>query len=201
MAAESGVARESGEFYRSISAMGFAVQLYFDQPLEEAFVHVRTGLANAGVTPTLKRLGDRPHVSLSVQTSLDTRKFLPRLEKFAASAAPFDVGFGAFGSFHGGEGVVFVAPTPSDALLRMQRKMHDQLMSSYAEVHEYYFPDNWMPHSTVGFELPKQEVALALSWLGANFKPIGGKFTRVGLIEFRPVKEIATYALGGQMGS
>src|SRR5215470_14444670 len=133
--------------------MGFAVQLYFDQPLEEAFLHVRNGLTSAGVTPTLKRLGDRPHVSLSVQTSLDTRRFLPRLEKLASATAPFDVGFGAFGSFHGGEGVVFVAPSPSEALLRVQRKAHDQLLTSYAEVHAHYFPDSWMPHSTVGFEL------------------------------------------------
>jgi 2'-5' RNA ligase len=178
--------------------MGFAVQLYFDQPLEEAFLHVRTGLANAGVTPTLKRLGDRPHVSLSVQTSLDTRRFLPRLEKLAASTAPFDVGFGAFGSFPGGEGVVFVAPSPSETLLRLQKKTHEQLLTSFAEVHEHYFPNSWVPHSTVGFELPQREVAVALAWLGANFRPCSGKFTRLGLIEFRPVKEIATFALGGQ---
>jgi 2'-5' RNA ligase len=177
--------------------VGFAVQLYFDQPLEEAFLHVRNGLTAAGVTPTLKRLGDRPHVSLSVQVSLDTRKFLPRLEKFAAAAAPFDVGFGSFGSFPGTDGVVFLAPTPSETLLRMQRKMHDQLLASYAEVHEYYFPNTWMPHSTVGFELPPREVAVALAWLGANFKHCAGKFTRVGLIEFRPVKEIATFSLAG----
>ena len=177
--------------------MGFAVQLYFDQALEEALVRVRSGLAAAGVTPTLKRLGDRPHVSLSVQTSLDAPRFLPRLEKFAAATAPFDVGFGAFGSFPGSEGVVFLAPTPSDALLRAQRKMHDQLLASYAEVHEHYFPSSWMPHATVGFELPPREVALALAWLGANFKHCAGKFTRLGLIEFRPVKEIATFALSG----
>jgi 2'-5' RNA ligase len=180
--------------------MGFAVQLYFDQPLEEAFLHVRTGLTNAGVTPTLKRLGDRPHVSLSVQTSLDTRRFLPRLEKFAATTAPFEVRFGAFGSFPGAEGVVFLAPTPSEALLRVQKKMHDQLLASYAEVHEHYFPSHWVPHSTVGFELPAREVAVALAWLGANFKPFAGSLTRLGLIEFRPVKEIATFALGGQAG-
>ena len=176
--------------------MGFAVQLYFDQPLEEAFIHVRNGLANAGVTPTLKRLGDRPHVSLSVQASLDTRKFLPKLEKFAASAAAFDVGFEAFGAFPGSEGFVFIAPAPSETLLRLQRRMHEQLLASYAEVHEHYFPHQWVPHSTVGFELPPKEVALALSWLGANFRKCAGKFTRVGLIEFRPVKEIATFALG-----
>jgi 2'-5' RNA ligase len=178
--------------------MGFAVQLYFDAPLEASFNAIRQGLTVAGVTPTLKRLGDRPHVSLSVQASLDARRFLPRLEKFAASTAPFEVGFGAFGSFPGGEGVVFLAPDPSEALLRAQKKMHDQLLVSFAEVHEYYFPGRWMPHSTVGFELPKQEVALALAWLGANFKHIAGTFTRVGLIEFRPVKEIATFALGGK---
>ncbi len=67
---------------------------------------------------------------------------------------------------------------------------------SYAEVHEHYFPGGWMPHSTVGFQLPPREVALALSWLGANFRYVRGAFARVGLIEFSPVKEVASFALG-----
>jgi 2'-5' RNA ligase len=178
--------------------MPFAVQLYFDQPLEEAFLHVRAGLTNAGVTPTLKRLGDRPHVSLSVQTSLQPARLLPRLEKFAAATAPFEVSFGAFGSFPGREGVVFLAPAPTEALLRAQKKMHDHLLASYADAHEHYFSKGWVPHSTVGFELPQRGVAAALAWLGANFKPFAGRFTRIGLIEFRPVKVIATFPLGAQ---
>ena len=176
--------------------MGYAVQLYFDPPLEAASNVLRQSLAAAGVTPTLDRLGDRPHISLSVLNSLDGARFLPLLERFAGSCEPFSVEFAAFASFPTDQGVVYLSPAPSEVLRRCQKQLHELLVGIEAEVHEYYVPRAWVPHSTVGFGLPAPEVSLALAWLRDHFKPMAGRFTHIGVIEFPPVKEMARYPLG-----
>ena len=175
--------------------MGYAVQLYFNAELEAALLEVRTALTKAGVTPTLERLGDRPHVSLSVLNDVDVQRCITMIEQFANSQSAFRTGFAAFGAFPTAQGVVYLSPAPNEALLTAHRVMHQRLVDIGAQIHEYYFPDGWIPHATMGFELSSKEVALALSWLHGNFKPVGGIFASLGLIEFPPVKEIATFEL------
>ncbi len=175
--------------------MGYAVQLYFDPGLEQSMLGVRSALAAAGVTPTLERLGDRPHVSLAVLEKVPARRCIEMVERFAQAQGPFRASFAAFGAFPTSQGVVYLAPTPGAGLLDAHRRMHRLLSGLGAEVHQHYAPDAWVPHSTVGFELPDREVAVALSWLHGNFKPLEGIFSSVGVIEFVPVKRLATFEL------
>ncbi len=165
--------------------MGHAVQLYFNTELEATLVGVRAALTMAGITPTLERLGDRPHISLAVLNGADVGRCTPMLERFSKTQTSFAVNIAAFGAFPTTQGVVYLT-------------MHEQLKDIGARIHEHYSPDDWVPHVTIGFELPSQEVTLALSWLHANFKPVFGKFSSIGLIEFRPVTELATFELSGE---
>src|SRR5687768_16292606 len=104
--------------------MGHAVQLYFDAELEAALVGVRASLTKAGVTPTLERLGDRPHVSLAVLNEVDVARCIPMLERFSKTLPAFAVGLAAFGGFPTAQGVVFLSPTPSGILLSTHRALH-----------------------------------------------------------------------------
>lgn len=174
---------------------GFAVQLYLDAALEGSLTGVRSALTAAGVTPTLERLGDRPHVSLAVLEDVREEGCIAALEKFAETQLPFPASFAAFGAFPTAQGVVYLTPTPSAALLEAHRRMHRLLRELGAKVHEHYLPDAWIPHSTIGFELSNDEVALALSWLHGNFKPVAGTCSSIGLIEFLPVMRLATFEL------
>jgi len=175
--------------------MGYAVQLYFDSGLEASLLGVRSALTRAGVTPTLERLGDRPHVSLAVLDRVPVQRCIAMVEQFAESQRPFRATFAAFGAFPTSQGVVYLTPTPSAELLDAHRSMHRLLTELGADVHEHYVPDAWIPHSTIGFELSSEEVALALSWLHENFKPLDGMYSSMGLIEFAPVKQLATFGL------
>jgi hypothetical protein len=73
--------------------------------------------------------------------------------------------------------------------------MHRLLSELRARIHAHYLPESWIPHSTIGFELSKDEVALALSWLHGNFKSLAGTYNSIGLIEFVPVKRLAAFGL------
>ena len=175
--------------------MGYAVQLYFDAKLEASLTRTRSALTAAGVTPTLERLGDRPHVSLAVLEDVPVQPCIAAIEGFAETHRPFPASFAAFGAFPTAQGVVYLTPTPTVALLEAQRRMHRLLSELGAKVHEHYLPESWIPHSTVGFELSAAEVAIALSWLHGNFKPLAGTYSSIGVIEFLPVKRLAAFEL------
>ena|SRR5882672_1655486 len=180
-----------------VAPTGYAVQLYFDAGLEAALLAVRKSLTKAGVTPTLQRLGDRPHVSLAVMEDVDVRICLPALERVAGAQPDFAAGLAAFGTFASAQGVVYLSPTPSRRLLTLHQRICRELRDIGARVHEHYVPGNWMPHATVGLDLPRVEVSTALSWLQANFKPLSGRFSSLGLIKFRPVNALAVFDLAG----
>jgi 2'-5' RNA ligase len=175
--------------------MGYAVQLYFDSRLEASLLELRSELTKAGVTPTLERLGDRPHVSLAVLEKMPVQRCLGMIERFAETQNVFHASFSAFGAFPTSQGVVYLTPTPSAVLLDAHRRMHRLLVELNADVHEYYLPDTWMPHSTIGFELSRKEVDVALAWLHSNFRPLDGTYSSVGVIEFVPVKQVAIFEL------
>jgi hypothetical protein len=126
---------------------------------------------------------------------LDAKMCIAMLKQFANAYSRFSASFAAFGAFPTTQGVVYLSPTPTELLFSAHRDIHQRLSSIGAQVHEYYWPNSWLPHATIGFELPSTEVALALSWLHKNFKPVQGKFVSVGLIEFTPVKELAAFEL------
>ena len=60
----------------------------------------------------------------------------------------------------------------------------------------YYLPGNWVPHCTVAIDLSATEVIEAVVYCREAFQPISGQFREIGLVEFRPVKERFTCALG-----
>ena len=175
--------------------MGYAVHLYFDSELESAFLKARTALTTAGVTPTLDRLGDRPHVSLAVMDVANAGKCIAVVQDFAHQTARMPTGLDAFGSFPTAQGVVYLSPDPTSALFDAHRQICERLEGTGTQIHKYYLPDNWVPHATIGFELPHAEVQLALGWLQANFKPLRGEFASIGLVEFPPVTELASFPL------
>ncbi|TAK45956.1 MAG: 2'-5' RNA ligase family protein [Betaproteobacteria bacterium] len=175
--------------------MGYAVQLYFDPDLEARLLQVRAALTRTGVTPTLERLGDRPHVSLAVLEELPVPRCVAMLEQFARTHMAFRASFAAFGAFPTSQGVVYLSPTSNDGLFDAHRSMHRLLTELGAAIDKHYIPETWIPHSTIGFELSTKEVAVALSWLHNNFRPVEGMFASIGVIEFPPVKQLAVFNL------
>lgn len=173
--------------------MAHAIRLYFDAALEAALIGVRTALTSAGISPTLEALGDRLHVSVAGADAMDVSLCASMLERVAQARPSFATSLAAFGLFPGDQGVVYLTPTPSESLLDIHREVYGRLTSVGIQLYQHFRPEGWVPHVTVGFELSQPEVAMAVSWLHANFKPLSGRFGSIGLIEYYPVREIATF--------
>ena len=177
--------------------MGYAIELFYDEASERAVREIWDGLGTVLGQPPLSELGARPHVSLAVYgDGLDTADFPERLLEFARSIDSFDFTLSSLGTFAGQEGVVFLAPVVTRRLLEVHARFHEVFSKHDNAGMSYCLPGNWVPHCTVAIDLPAAEVTEALTYCREVFQPVSGQFREIGLVEFPPVKERFTCALG-----
>ena len=177
--------------------MGYAVELFFDHESELSVRKVWDGVGEALGQSSLSDSGARPHVSLAVYNDeLDTSGFPEQLLEFAESTEQFEFCLSSVGTFLGNEGVVFLSPVVTRQLLAVHKRFH-KVFSRYTEsAIAYYFPGSWVPHCTVGIDLAASEVVNAVACCRKSFQSVTGRFREIGLVEFRPVKELFTVELG-----
>lgn len=177
--------------------MGYAVELYFDPDSDLAVRRIWSGIADAFGLSTMLTNGGRPHVSLAVYSDdLDHRSFLQELPAFSKSLAPLEVQLGSVGTFPTEEGVVFLAPVVTRELLAVHERFHTVFSKFGGCSSAHYLPGKWVPHGTVATDLTGAEIGQVGQHCWEHFRPIQGWFQEIGLVEFRPVRELATFKLG-----
>lgn len=178
--------------------MGFAVELHIDEVNATPIVALSDAIYAQCGGASLTGLGGHPHISLTVFTELaEPAPVAALLAEFAAVTPPIPVTFSAVGVFSGTQGVVYLAPVVTAELLAHHRRFHEQLSQRTVSSNAYYLPGNWMPHCTVGFELPAEQIGQAVTLCQQSNVFRAVTLTTIRLIEFRPVRPMFTYQLQG----
>jgi len=173
---------------------GYAVELYFNQQMEENFFSFRESLYKLGINPVLGKLGDRPHVSLAVFGDVEIEQVIKVTSAFAPLCKQLPAQLDAFGAFPTASNVVFLLPVPSQPLLELHKQFHEMLQKEHILSSHYYLPDQWVPHCTLEFELPEDQFNLALELCKKHFAPIRGTYSSIGVIAFRPIDYLAEFS-------
>lgn len=177
--------------------MGFAVELHIDPVNAAPIVALTEQIYATCGGENLTGIGAHPHVSLTVFAQLEPAAIHALLAEFAATTTLLPVTFAAVGVFPTTQGVVYLAPVVTPQLLALHARFHALLTQLAIPSNAYYLPGNWVPHCTVGFELPADKIGPAVTLCqGADvFRAV--TLTTLRLIEFRPVRPIYTYPLQG----
>jgi 2'-5' RNA ligase len=149
-------------------------------------------LADAGLSTDMLSLGYHPHITLAICPD-DTPE--PPLHDAAAHVArargTLKLSLGALGVFATQPGVVFLAPAPTPALLDLYASALEALADLPISAH--YRRGAWMPHVTLAKDLVSP--AEAIRHLEGAALPIDGHLDRVELLQFRPVRVLASHPL------
>ena len=177
--------------------MGYAIELNLDPDSARKVMGLWEALARAGIDSTMLDVGAYPHISLAVFDELDPDILADELSTFARGEQPLAVRFSSVGTFPTQEGVVFLAPVVTAELLGLHSRFHQLLSSAGLEPLAYYRPGSWVPHCTAAIDLSPDKVpaAVELCWNEGFFGE--SLLVELGLIEFRPVREIFKHELGG----
>jgi hypothetical protein len=96
--------------------MPFAVELYMDDPAAAAVRQVWQSLVHENIPSESLALGARPHISLCVYDSIESSVAAKQLEHFARQIGTIPFQLDTVETFPGSNGVVFLAPRPSEEL-------------------------------------------------------------------------------------
>lgn len=175
--------------------MPYAVELALE-PASAAIVRrAWQDLADAGIGHVAGS-GARPHVSLGIWNTLDLGAAEAELRRFAAETAPVRITLASVGLFPGV--AVFLAPTVTAELLSLHAAFHRRFEGAGQGAWAHYRHGIWVPHCTLATDLEPDQFGTALSIAARVPLPLESRLVEVGIVEFRPVKQLTTCALGGR---
>jgi len=175
--------------------MGYAVELYFDRQMEQNIADLRHALEENGIPSMLDKSGDRPHISLAGFSNVDRDVLISLVQEYAHGLEQFSVQLSAIGTFPTDENILFLSPVPTHQLLSYHQEFHQRLIKSKLVSSPYYVPANWVPHCSVEIDIPGEKLPRAIELCAKAFKPIHGQFVGIGVIEFWPIKQVASWPL------
>ena len=178
--------------------MGYAVELNLSWDSAARVVKVWESLAREGISSVMLDVGAQPHISLAVFEDLNPKALGTDLSRFSEHTPPLSLDLASAGTFPTAEGVVFLAPVVTRELLAVHGKFHSLLRERGIDSVAYYRPGNWVPHCTVAIDLAPDKIGAALEMCVQSDAFGAVELDELSLIEFRPVREIYTFPLGGR---
>ncbi|TCL74286.1 2'-5' RNA ligase superfamily protein [Hydrogenispora ethanolica] len=175
--------------------MPFAIELFFDSEFERLVRGVWEQYARAGITAYLYESDARPHITLAVFDDLRLEECQSYLDRFVKQTRFFPLEFSHLGVFHSEKNVVFLGPTVTPELLAMHRNFHELFTPFIEHEWESYHGGRWVPHCTLGMDIPRAKIPEAVALAMAIPLPLECRIAEVGLIEFRPVRNLCRYKL------
>jgi 2'-5' RNA ligase len=175
--------------------MPYAIELFLDGTTDGLVREVWKKYAEAGISDYLSRSDSRPHITLAVFERLTLEQCQDPLNRFVAEHHFPELEFSHLGVFYSEKNVVFVAPTVTPELLELHRKFHRQFEPLMEQEWESYREGRWVPHCTLGVDLPKDKIAQAVQCSLTLSLPFRCRVVEVALIEFRPVRQICACRL------
>jgi len=167
--------------------MTYSIGAYFDHETELNIERIWEELANTQVAEYLHLSNNRPHITLSIFDNLDLEKTSQLMCVLAEEFSVIDISFQSVGIFP--SSTVFLAPLISMPLLKLQRKLHNEL-TSFSKLPEspYFLPDQWVPHCSVAIDFQSDNlIRVVQKVVEVVHLPLDGKITELGLTSYRPV--------------
>lgn len=187
----------------------YAVELYFDPSLENQVLKAWNALARRQLSSHLIDIASRPHLPLlhlPAAALPDPLRLAPSLRALASRLDPLPLALSSLASLPSSldAGVLFLAPTPSAALLGLHAQLCELLRKDAGvEVPDGFRPDHWIPRCAVAVDVPRGRMAEAFCVLRElKLLPVSGYGMDIALVEVSPAfREVVSYPLGGSGGA
>jgi len=135
--------------------MPYALVMYFDKKSEESLRKIWVDISESGITSSMMDSGIRPHITLSVFSKLECLPCEQELAAFARKTRLIGLQASFFSFFVNPYPVVFIAPTPTRALMAFHQNIINSLVADLEVTNPMYLPGSWIPHCTLALDFEK----------------------------------------------
>lgn len=116
------------------------------QHVEELWAELKQEFSVDGVYIT-----PYPHFSYHIAQIYDVDKIEPVLDRITSNITTFNVKTSGLGVFTGASPVLYIPVVRSLELTQLHEEIWQEITPTSSGVQQYYHPDQWMPHITIGF--------------------------------------------------
>ena len=135
-----------------------------------------------------------PHITVSAFETFDENAAVDVLEKVVNELKSGELQWASVGQFF--PYVIFAAPVLNEYLHDMSVKVYESLNSlDGVKISPYYRPFQWLPHTTIGKKLSKEEMKVAFDVMQNSFGMFKGQVVKIGLAKTNPYREVVNWEL------
>ncbi len=165
--------------------MPFGAAFTFDAETEAAVRGLWQQQEDAGLLSFPPGSGFAPHMTLFLADDGDMDGLRSGLGQLAQNMPPIQVIFLALGVFPAEYGVVFLAPVTNRELVDAHSAAWDAAVPHLTNPYAHYHPGIWVPHVTLAFHLPLEQIGPAAALLASSPWPKTGQITSILFGDFQ----------------
>ena len=167
----------------------YLISIYFDEETNKRIqryinlVAEKTGntFMTAGHVP--------PHITVSAFEAREEENVKEILKERFSTLSKGKLTWCSVGTFF--PYVIYLAPVLNEYAHNISKEKYECLSGADGvEISKFYRPFQWMPHTTIGKKLSKEEMKTAFEILQENFSVFEGTVTHIGLAKPNPHRDL-----------
>ena len=167
----------------------YLVSIYFDEKTNQRIQHYIKQVAKKSGNTFMLDGKVPPHITISAFETKQEEKVKQKINEIAEEwkkETIQGVSVGAFFPY-----VIYLTPVLTEYLHRLSQQIYDSISEiEDIKIRSCYQPFHWMPHTTIGKKLSKEEMGVAFEVLQNEFGVFQGTCTNIGLAKTNPYENI-----------
>ena len=171
--------------------MGFSLNIKISHASAPAVTALWNAIGAFEEISSMRALGYPPHFTFAIYDTDDIGEDLRRaaIERAVAGEREARLTFNRIRTFGGPSLVLWAAPEPQDALMRMHEAIHAVIDPALCR--PYYRPQVWVPHCTLGMAVRPDRRDDALAFAERFPGGVAAAFDVVDCVTFPPLRVAA----------
>ncbi len=172
----------------------YYVSIYFDEKTNYRIQQYINAVAKKTGNDFMIQEKVPPHITITAFETKQENSVLAVLENCFGQLKKGEVQWASVGAFlpH----VIYIAPILNKYLHRMSKEICADLESlEEVSISSYYRPLQWLPHTTIGKKLSKEEMGISFEVLQNQFGMFQGEVRKIGLAKTNPYEDILLWEL------
>ena len=135
-----------------------------------------------------------PHITITAFETKQEEEALGHLQAVASKLTRGKLRWVSVGTFL--PNVIFAAPVLNEYLQNLIQIIYGQMEGMDETImNPFYRPYQWVPHTTIGKMMTKEQLQTAFAVLQEQFVPFEGTVVKIGLAKTNPYTELALFEL------
>ena len=172
----------------------YLISIYFDEQTNKRITQYIHQVAKKSGNTFMLDGNVPPHITISSFETRNEEKVIQVLERKLPELKRGTLQWASVGVFL--PYVIYLAPVLNEYLHNLSLCIYKSVVEvEDTTISRFYRPLQWMPHTTIGKKLSKEEMSKAFEVLQNQFGVFSGQVTKIGLAKTNPYEELCIFEL------